>query len=358
MGLNANKTKSQLVSELEAAQARCAQLEDRCKQYDDIQKRLHELELKVEKQVEERNSELVVENEQLRREILHREGLNHELLDASRHAGMAEVATSVLHNVGNILNSVSISTMLMTDWVESSKTRGLAKAVTLLTEHLKDVAYYLVEDDRGRKLPEYLTKVSDQLNGERDKLLTELQGLNTNVKHIKDIVTMQQQLASTFGVVEEVRVKGLVEDAFKLYQNRFLKLSIKVSWDDVGGMKIVADRHKVLQILVNLVKNATEALTEKPGEKIISLTIHRSKDGFVRFEVYDSGVGIEEKDLANIFSFGYTTKSSGHGFGLHNCANIAREMGGNLKAFSDGPGMGATFVLELPVVPRLNYGSD
>jgi two-component system NtrC family sensor kinase len=60
-------------------------------------------------------------------------------------------------------------------------------------------------------------------------------------------------------------------------------------------------------------------------------------------------VGIAPENLTRIFSHGFTTRTDGHGFGLHSAALAAQQMGGRLTAQSDGPGRGATFTLELPV---------
>ena len=119
--------------------------------------------------------------------------------------------------------------------------------------------------------------------------------------------------------------------------------------------QVQVEKQKVLQILVNLMRNARDALVESgrqgPAIDLAHPNRRRSDEKKVVIEVIDNGVGIEEENLTKIFSHGFTTKRHGHGFGLHSSANAAKEMGGNLTAHSDGPGRGAVFTLELPFMP-------
>jgi signal transduction histidine kinase len=110
------------------------------------------------------------------------------------------------------------------------------------------------------------------------------------------------------------------------------------------------DRHKVLQILVNLLTNAKYACDESNRpEKRINVWIRKDSSDHVRIGVCDNGVGIAAENLNRVFEHGFTTRKTGHGFGLHSCALAARELGGSLTAQSDGPGKGATFILEIPL---------
>jgi two-component system, NtrC family, sensor kinase len=110
------------------------------------------------------------------------------------------------------------------------------------------------------------------------------------------------------------------------------------------------DRARVLQILVNLISNASHALENAPGDAHqITLTVNAVAGSNLRVSVRDEGEGIPAQNLTRIFAHGFTTRKSGHGFGLHSCALAARQMGGTLTAHSDGPGRGATFTLELPI---------
>ncbi|WP_375771376.1 ATP-binding protein [Archangium gephyra] len=277
--------------------------------------------------------------------------MHRTLVDVSRQSGMAEVATGVLHNVGNTLNSVNISTTLVTDKLRRSRVTGLAKATGLLREHATDLAAFLTRDSQGQQLPPYLIAVSDQLVEERDAMLKEMQALAQSVEHIKSIVSMQQKHARSAGAVEQVDVPQLIDEALRLHAVSFERLAIRIVRDYADVPLIFVDRHKLLQILINLLSNARHALVDSAQEdKCLSIHVQRAAGGErLRIDVTDNGVGISAENVARLFTQGFTTKKTGHGFGLHISALAAEEMKGRLGCTSPGPGQGATFSLELPV---------
>jgi PAS domain S-box-containing protein len=278
--------------------------------------------------------------------------LHRSLLDVSRQAGMAEVATGVLHNVGNTLNSVNVSVGLMSERLRGSRVPGLARAMELLKQHLPSLASYLTQDERGRQLPSYLIAVSEQLVQEHEALQSEVQSLSESVEHIKSVVSMQQENARFVGVVEQVRVPQLLDDALKLHALSFEKQGIHVRREYTEVPPVQLDRHKLLQILLNLLSNARHALLDSGRkDKLLTLRIGWARVGeMLRIEVADNGVGIAPESQPRLFTQGFTTKKDGHGFGLHISALAASEMGGALTCSSPGPGQGASFFLELPAL--------
>ncbi|QRN99807.1 PAS domain-containing protein [Archangium violaceum] len=288
----------------------------------------------------------------LRKEAEARMGEMHRsLVDVSRQAGMAEVATGVLHNVGNTLNSVNISTSLVTDRLRNSRVTGLAKAANLLREHTTDIALFLSQDPQGQKLPAYLIAVSDQLTEERQAMLQEMNALGLSVEHVKSIVSMQQKHARPAGAVERMDVPQLIDEALRLHAVSFERLAIHIVRDYADVPPIYVDRHKLLQILINLLSNARHALVDSAQQdKRLTIHVRRAPEGGgLLIEMTDNGVGIAPENLARLFSQGFTTKKTGHGFGLHISALAATEMKGRLSCSSPGPGLGATFTLELPM---------
>jgi signal transduction histidine kinase len=276
--------------------------------------------------------------------------LHRVLVDVSRQAGMAEVATGVLHNVGNTLNSVNISTQVITDRLRQSRVSGLAKAAHLLSEHSTDLASFLTEDAQGKTLPAYLKALSRQLQEERDSLLQEMHALGESVEHINSIISMQQMHARTVGVVEQVAVPQLIDEALRLHAGAFEQHGIRIERDYAPVPPLFVDRHKLLQILINLLSNAMHAVEESQREdKRMRLSIRPTPDGTgTLIEVADNGVGIAPENLPRLFMQGFTTKKTGHGFGLHLSALAAAELKGRLTCSSPGIGQGATFTLELP----------
>ncbi|MGD2095627.1 MAG: ATP-binding protein, partial [Phycisphaerales bacterium] len=275
-----------------------------------------------------------------------------KLVETAHQAGMAEVATDVLHNVGNVLNSINVSTSLLTEKVSNSKLKGLEKVAGVINDHIDDLATFLVEDPQGKHVPVYLTEVSKLLNNEHAEILSTLRILSENVEHVKNIVGMQQSYAKVSGVEVSVSLTELVEDAIQINIAGLERHGavLKREFDELPDVEI--DKQKVLQIVVNLINNAKYAVTAGSKEnRLITTRIYKHNERNFRIEVSDNGIGISEENLTKIFNHGFTTKQSGHGFGLHSGALAAVELGGSLTAHSNGIEQGATFTLELPFKP-------
>lgn len=289
----------------------------------------------------------ITEQKQAEEEL---ELLNKRLLESSRQAGMAEVATGVLHNVGNVLNSVNVSSTLICDQVRNSRAARLRDVVLLLNKNSTDLGNFITNDPKGKIIPNYLTSLSERLAAEQQDLLKELELLTKNVEHIKEIVAMQQNYAKVSGMIESLSVKNLVEDALQMNAAALARHGILVIRDFQEVPVISVDKHKILQILVNLIRNAKYAIDAAARrEKRLSVTIRLNERTMIEISITDNGIGIASENLTRIFSHGFTTKRDGHGFGLHSGALAAKEMGGSLSAFSEGSGKGATFILQLPL---------
>ncbi|MGH8092378.1 MAG: PAS domain S-box protein [Chthoniobacterales bacterium] len=277
------------------------------------------------------------------------------LLETSRLAGMAEVATGVLHNVGNVLNSVNVSAGLVVEKLRSSKVSKLGKAAALLTERNGDLGDFLAHDPSGRKLPGYLAKLSQYLVEENTQILTEVDLLARNIEHIKEVVAMQQSYAKVSGAFENLSADQLVEDALAINIGAFERHGVVVERRFSPSPAVHVDRHRVLQILINLLRNAKYALDDVQRlDKRITITIAPSQQNTVCVVVSDNGIGISQENLARIFGHGFTTRKNGHGFGLHSGALAAKEMGGSLSVHSLGLRRGASFTLELPLAVTAN----
>jgi signal transduction histidine kinase len=198
-----------------------------------------------------------------------------------------------------------------------------------------------------------LSNLASHLAEEQKEMLQELAALNSNIEHIKEIVAMQQSYAMTSGVLEELPVADLLEDALRMNAGAVERHHLKVIREYSKVPPVVVDKHKVLQILVNLIRNAKYALDDNGhSDKRMILRVGSNGNDSVKISVVDNGVGIPAENLTRIFEHGFTTRKGGHGFGLHSGALAASELGGSLNAHSDGPGKGATFTLELPCQPK------
>ncbi|CRM56532.1 MULTISPECIES: DAHL domain-containing protein [Pseudomonas] len=273
-----------------------------------------------------------------------------ELLDSARQAGMAEIATNVLHNVGNVLNSVNISADLVSRTLRSSKAQGLGKAMQLINAHQGDLGTFLTEDEKGKLLPGYLNQLVEAIAIEQHGMSEELTQLSKSVDHIKDIVSTQQSYAGASSLLEPVDIGALMDDALRMNAGALSRHHVTVVKQYAPVPQILGDKHRLLLIMVNLISNAKYAmstLSERPRQ--ITLTVEQTADARLQISVKDDGEGIPAENMTRIFTHGFTTRKEGHGFGLHSCALAAVEMHGQLTAHSDGPGLGAVFTLTIPL---------
>ncbi|MCC6134914.1 MAG: response regulator [Candidatus Contendobacter sp.] len=273
-----------------------------------------------------------------------REALQRQLLETSRQTGMAEAATGVLHNVGNALNSVTVAAGLIADSLNQSRLPALAKALALL----RDCGGPFPPEAQSGRVMNYLDALAEHLTGEQQRLLAEFRQVRERIDHIRLIVKQQQSYAFDYGAPSEpVVAAALVDDVLAMHLTG--ETGIGVQRDYQALPPLSCEKHKLLQILVNLIRNAQQALAagSAPDQRL-EVRIGRSPPDRLRIEITDNGIGIAPEHLSRIFEFGFTTHRDGHGFGLHASANLAREMGGTLSGHSDGPGCGATFILELP----------
>jgi signal transduction histidine kinase len=308
-------------------------------------------------------AELNAANNALRTEIAERkqaeaelEKMHKRLLETSRQAGMAEVATGVLHNVGNVLNSLSVSVTLVGGQLRRSDVVNLRRAASMLREKNGGLAEFLTTDPKGKLLPEFLGAAADQLADDQAQMVAEMDSVGRHIEHIKEIVTMQQSYAKVAGAFENLPVAALVEDALEMNAAAFDRHQVRVIREIARDVPAVCvDRHKVLQILINLFSNAKYAMeANNQSNKQLVIRVETAPPDRVKVVVRDNGIGIAPDNLVKIFTAGFTTKKEGHGFGLHSGANAAKEIGGSLTAHSDGAGQGASFTLELPVAAGKN----
>ena len=298
----------------------------------------------------ERSNALHESNRRLAESLDRLQSTQRQLLETSRRAGMADVATTILHNVGNVLNSVNVSASVAIDTMKRSRVGGLVRAAEILETHEDDLAAYLTTDERGKRLPAYLSILAETMTAEQHAVVKELESMQGNIDHIKSIIARQQAHARPANVAETALLTDIVEEALHLNLLSRKAAGIQVVRDFVDQREVRLDRHKLLQILTNLLSNARHAVNAHDvPEKRITVRILKRDDAWVAVEIEDNGCGIAAENLSKIFSFGFTTKTDGHGFGLHGSACAAGEMGGSLTARSDGPGRGATFTLLLPL---------
>jgi PAS domain S-box-containing protein len=271
------------------------------------------------------------------------------LVDTALAAGKAEVATNILHNVGNVLNGVNVLAQLIRERLQARSWDGLSKTVALMAGQRADLGRFFTEDERGRRLPEYLEQLAARQATDRAGLIESVERLLEHIEHIKRIVALQQEHARSVSLCEDAALSDVIEDALSINRAGLARHDIHVVRDYQVQPTLHIHKHKLLQILINLVSNAKYALADTPREqRRITVRMTRPAEDLVRIEVIDNGCGIPTELLTQIFQHGFTTRAEGHGFGLHASVLAAKDMGGSLHARSDGPGQGACFTLEVP----------
>lgn len=305
-------------------------------------------------QIRRMNDKLLFSNKELEDKVEERTRqlkiTQSELVDTARQAGMAEIATNVLHNVGNVLNSVNISVGEVSRRVRGSRASGLSKAMQLINAHPNDLGHFLTEDEKGKLLPAYLNQLVEAIALEHKSVTEELIQLTKSVEHIKDVVATQQSYAGIAGIVETLVVSSLIEDALRMNFGALTRHHVTVVKEYCSLPPIIGDKHRLLLILINLISNAKYAMSDVPEDsREIVIKVEVPDPQTLRISVRDGGEGILAENMPKIFAHGFTTRKDGHGFGLHSCAIAAVEMGGSLTAHSDGLGKGAVFALQIPL---------
>lgn len=278
--------------------------------------------------------------------------LNLQLVASARKAGMAEIATGVLHNIGNILNSVNISAELIKRNIQELDIDTIINAIQLINEHLPLQKNYLTDDPKGKLIPAYFVESKKIIEVNSGIVNKEIARLNEKINHIKEIVSIQNTFSGVSKMIEEVSLSEIINAAVLVIEDSLKKNGIEIekNYDSVFTMQ--TDKNKIMQILLNLLQNARDALIVVDPQLIKKLSISskfKQNKNDIEIIITDTGIGISSENLIKIFSFGFTTKLKGHGFGLHSSALLAKELGGMLHVESKGLGHGSTFTLTLPI---------
>ncbi len=278
-----------------------------------------------------------------------------KMQDTAHRAGMAEIASEVLHNVGNAVNSANCSVEILDERLGSSKVNGLDRAATLLRAQSTRAGEFFGQDPRGPKLIDYLLNLNDTLKEEHVQNIAEVARLRDTVRHIRDAIAVQQNYAGRSNFRQEVNLELLIKDALRINEELIHSTEVQVALEIPPLPELQLNKSKMTQVLVNLVRNAVQAMQATPSDnRRLEIKVRRVIDSGVEIEIVDTGTGFDDVTRAKLFTHGFTTKPEGNGFGLHYCANAIREADGHIAAQSDGPGKGATFRIRMPhVLPEI-----
>ncbi len=274
------------------------------------------------------------------------------LADASRRAGMSEIAKRILHNVGNVLNSVNTSSFVVNQIFQQMQFTRLQDLVELIRQHEADLAGFFTRDEKGQHTLPYLESLQEQWTTQKARGLDELTRQKGHIDRIADIVAAQQEFVGSTGVMDTIALDLLINASLEMSDVAAAKDEIQITREFEPLPPIRGESYKLVQILIHLLNNAEHALAERDAEeRRLTIRTKLVEDQRVQISVIDNGSGIPRDKLTKVFVQGFTTKPSAAGYGLHNCANSATEMGGSLTCRSDGPDQGAEFLLEIPLSP-------
>ncbi|MDE0685941.1 MAG: PAS domain S-box protein [Candidatus Poribacteria bacterium] len=263
--------------------------------------------------------------------------------------GRLEIVDTILHNIGNAINSVTVGIetvhRLLADDLLINRLTALAEA---LKQHEDNLGDYLKKDPQGQKVLPFLLTLSEDFRVTDEELRLTVERIRDRTKHIVDIIRTQNSYQNTSGTRKDINLAATISDAIKMILDSIDKRQIQIEIDcDNAPEEIRIQESQFHQMLVNLIKNSIEAIDElvKLGEFTEDPRIEVRAyidDEFLCIDITDNGIGIDPEDIDKVFSAGFTTKERGNGLGLHSSANFVISSGGKIQAFSDGKGKGAT----------------
>lgn len=272
--------------------------------------------------------------------------------------GRLEMLETVLHNLGNAVNSVAVGVGTLRDQFRRNKVLDSFSALArVVAEHDDDWIPWLESDPKGRQVRAFILSLADDFAAQSRRMLYTVDRVQNRVHHIVDII--QTQESSARGTIEHkvIGLRQAINDAVRVLQHLLTKHGIAIDMDCARAPdELRIQESRFHQTLVNLIKNAIEAIEQLanrdglPAKPLIRILAHEQNDQLV-LEVVDNGIGIDLQKQQSIFVAGYTTKKKGTGLGLHAAANFARDSGGEVRPFSDGVGRGTTMRMTLRLSP-------
>ena len=265
-----------------------------------------------------------------RKSMMEREALTQQLVESSRRLGMAEVASDVLHNVGNVLNSLNVSAGLIAQHVRDMPVQDVNRTSDLLTAHQDDIGTFLTQDTKGQRVLGFLAQLGGHLRDQHAQTCTDLETLIAQIDHVRDLIAAQDDVARATSIQEPVVLKDLIETALEIETTEFSTNQIAVTRDYVDLPQIIIDKQQVVQIVTNLIRNAKEAIRQQgagPHRLTVRIQLHPDEDTRICLQVIDTGIGVSPDKLHRIFAQSLSQESGKQGSGLHNNANAAKNMG-------------------------------
>jgi len=269
------------------------------------------------------------------------------LTESARRSGMSEVAANTLHNVGNLLNSINVSVDEISDLNRQIPASLLDRVVAMISDHQSDLAAYLTEDPRGRQIPEALQLIAETLGRSSQDLESESAELRRTVESLRSALSDQERHIHREEIAQIVDLGACIEEALRIQMPLLTSRDVSLTKDWPKTVQVNLPKSKLVNVLVNLINNAADAMADS-DVRTLTIAVRDREGGSLSLSVADTGCGIPPSNMKQLFKPGFSTKKKSSSFGLHYCANVMHEMGGEIQAHSEGEGRGAVFTLNLP----------
>lgn len=273
------------------------------------------------------------------------------MVQQAHEAGLAEMAVGVLHNIGNAITPAQVAASMLSNQLTTSPLRlRLDQSLSPLRDFLNGTQE--LSPQERQDYATLLRHLPASLIEEYDRAILELKGIRDKHHHIEAIIKLQMRYARITDHSGLVNITALAQDAINIAASDLSKRKITVTHHLEETPLVRAEETKILQVMVNLIKNSYEAMdsiTDGKREIIITTGIQNDEKSWVVFSVKDTGCGFAPEEKNKFFTYGFSTKKRGSGFGLHSCANTIIASHGSIEAVSAGPGKGAEFIFLLPV---------
>lgn len=260
---------------------------------------------------------------------------------------------SVFHKMRNVLNSIHVSAGLINHRLREFHVEDVGRVADMLGTHSHDFGWYLTQDPKGKMIPNFLEQLSQELTGNHLNTLTELATLNYYLEQLEYLLTAGQTPQRTGGFKETIQFATVMDEALAPHQSELERMGVQVFREYQMVAEGILEVSKLHRILVNLIRNAINSMRETAGQPH-RLTLYvlpcPDREGFVRLQVADTGSGIPADCLTRVFSAQLPGERSDLLPNLHASAVGAKELGGSLRVWSDGPKQGAIFTLDVPVI--------
>jgi len=272
--------------------------------------------------------------------IQHKQTENELITATMRHQHLAEVSTATLHNIGNVLTSLSVDIDRLGTLFSNTRMRQLASISAMLrARETGDES----QEEKLALVPRFLENVTRTLLDIFEKGRKLADGQQGQVDLARDAIFAQQEAAKSRD--EIVSLDDVVRQSVKILGGKIMTMRVRLDLKGLAAVRVHGNKSTLIHVVLNLTKNALEALSGI-ADPVLTIATDRMKGPAL--SISDNGIGLDRETRNQLFTYGFTTKTEGNGFGLFYCRRVLGQMGASIEVTSDGPGKGTSFRIEFP----------